>query len=83
MTFASCFVDLHTCPFPLDFDEDDHLSADDMEKALLYITNNELEKEELDYITEKIIEEADLDEDKKLSYVEFELMLSKCPDFLG
>lgn len=29
------------------------------------------------------VEEADLDEDKKLSEVEFELMLSKSPDFLG
>ena len=95
-----------------------------METALRYITNNELEQEELEYLTSKIIgrtsiaqntgkwtkklysrynnytavefnycgvflylfslvEEADLDEDKKLSEVEFELMLSKCPDFLG
>ena len=30
-----------------------------------------------------ISEESDLDEDKKLSEVEFELMLSKSPDFLG
>lgn len=30
-----------------------------------------------------LLEEADLDEDKKLSEVEFELMLSKSPDFLG
>jgi len=35
------------------------------------------------YLLTNIIEESDLDEDKKLSEVEFELMLSKCPDFLG
>ncbi|XP_067932999.1 calcium and integrin-binding family member 2-like [Watersipora subatra] len=66
-----------------DFDGDGYLNASDMETALKYITNNELEQEELGYITSKIIEEADLDEDQKLSEVEFELMLSKCPDFLG
>ena len=107
--------------FDIDFDGDGYLNASDMETALRYITNNELEQEELEYLTSKIIgrtstaqdaewtrklysryinytavqfnyfcikffslaEEADLDEDKKLSEVEFELMLSKCPDFLG
>lgn len=39
----------------VDFDEDGYLNASDMETALKYITNGELEQEELDYITSKII----------------------------
>ena len=38
-----------------DFDADGYLNASDMEVALKYITNGELEQEELDYITSKII----------------------------
>lgn len=45
----------HFCDVLADFDGDGYLNASDMETALRYITNNELEQEELDYLTSKII----------------------------
>jgi len=41
--------------YTLDFDGDGYLSSSDMDTALNYITNYELDREELDYITAKII----------------------------
>uniref|UniRef100_A0A3Q3RVC4 Calcium and integrin-binding family member 2 n=1 Tax=Mastacembelus armatus TaxID=205130 RepID=A0A3Q3RVC4_9TELE len=44
--------------------------------------NEELTPEEVELVCEKTIEEADLDGDNKLSFADFENMISRAPDFL-
>ncbi|XP_013406524.1 calcium and integrin-binding family member 3 [Lingula anatina] len=66
-----------------DFDGDNFLGKHDLERTLGCLTRNELTSEEVDLVCEKVMEEADLDDDGKLSYVEFEHVISRAPDFLG
>lgn len=46
------------------------------------LTKGELTPEEVTLVCDKAIEEADLDGDNKLSFADFENMISKAPDFL-
>lgn len=47
------------------------------------LTKNELCQDEQQKITEKIIEEGDIDNDGKLSFLEFETIMKRAPDFLA
>lgn len=53
-----------------------------MEKTLNKLTKEELTPEEVKLVCEKSIEESDLDGDSKLSFADFENMISRAPDFL-
>lgn len=53
-----------------------------MEKTINKLTKGELTPEEVTLVCDKAIEEADLDGDSKLSFADFENMISKAPDFL-
>lgn len=53
-----------------------------MDKTLNKLTKGELTAEEVALVCNKAIEEADLDGDSKLSFADFENMISKAPDFL-
>lgn len=66
----------------LDFNVDNYLCKEDLEKTLNKLTKEELTPEEVDLVCEKTIEEADLDGDNKLSFADFENMISRAPDFL-
>lgn len=61
---------------------DNFLCKEDLEKTLNKLTKEELTSEEVDLVCEKTIEEADLDGDNKLSFADFENMISRAPDFL-
>lgn len=50
--------------------------------TLAKLTKSELEEEEVVYVCNKVIEEADLDGDGKLGFSDFEDMIAKAPDFL-
>lgn len=65
-----------------DFNVDNFLCKEDLEKTLNKLTKEELTTEEVDLVCEKTIEEADLDGDNKLSFADFENMISRAPDFL-
>jgi len=68
-----------------DFDDDQFISAEDIRNILELIAVNEnrkLEDEEIDYLTNAVLKEADLDKDGKLGESEFVHMLQKTPDFL-
>lgn len=65
-----------------DFNVDNYLCKEDLEKTLNKLTKEELTPEEVDLVCEKTIEEADLDGDNKLSFADFENMISRAPDFL-
>lgn len=67
---------------PTDFNVDNYLCKEDLEKTLNKLTKEELTPEEVELVCEKTIEEADLDGDNKLSFADFENMISRAPDFL-
>ncbi|XP_022046263.1 calcium and integrin-binding family member 2 isoform X2 [Amphiprion ocellaris] len=66
-----------------DFNVDNYLCKEDLEKTLNKLTKEELTPEEVQLVCEKAIEEADLDGDNKLSFADFENMITRAPDFLS
>ncbi|KAI8501355.1 Calcium and integrin-binding member 2 [Branchiostoma belcheri] len=66
-----------------DADGDQFLSKSDLGKVLSCLTRDELTQEEMNTVVDKILEEADLDDDSQLSYMEFEHVISRAPDFLN
>ncbi|KAH7666430.1 calcium and integrin binding family member 2 [Aphelenchoides avenae] len=65
-----------------DFDGDDYLGHDDLSRMIRCLTRDELTDEEVEFIIERIIEEADLDGDEQLNYAEFDHVVSRSPDFI-
>ncbi|XP_019369229.1 PREDICTED: calcium and integrin-binding family member 3 isoform X2 [Gavialis gangeticus] len=66
-----------------DFNNDDYICKSDLEKTVNKLTRNELTLEEVSLVCEKVIEEADLDNDGKLSLEDFQHMIVRAPDFLS
>nr|CAD7393214.1 unnamed protein product [Timema cristinae] len=66
-----------------DFDEDELLGPSDLEQTLRLLTRNELTPEEVTQACEKVVEESDVDGDGKLSFMEFEHVITRAPDFLS
>uniref|UniRef100_A0A5S6QEW8 EF-hand domain-containing protein n=1 Tax=Trichuris muris TaxID=70415 RepID=A0A5S6QEW8_TRIMR len=64
-----------------DFDQDGMIGHDDLEKAIRCMTREELTEEEVEFIINRIMDEADLDMSSFLSYAEFEHVVSRSPDF--
>ena len=51
-------------------------------QATRLLTQGQLTDDEYEQIWRKILEETDIDDDKKLSNNEFTHVINKCPDFL-
>ncbi|XP_029845112.2 calcium and integrin-binding family member 3 [Ixodes scapularis] len=66
-----------------DYDEDQMLGPSDIEKATVALTRNQLTPEEVQIVVEKVLEEADMDDDGKLSFTEFEHVITRAPDFIS
>ncbi|XP_017961309.2 calcium and integrin-binding family member 2 [Drosophila navojoa] len=66
-----------------DFDQDGFIGHADLMSCLTTMTKNELSPEEHQQIADKVIEEADVDGDGKLSILEFEHVILRAPDFLS
>lgn len=68
-----------------DFNEDDYICESDLERVIQRLcgTEDRLSSEDTKSIIKKIMLEADLDDDNKLSFAEFEHVISKAPDFLN
>lgn len=66
-----------------DFDKDGFIGLEDLKNVLKALTRNELTPDEHQQIAEKVIEEADVDGDGKLSVLEFEHVVIRAPDFLS
>jgi len=67
-----------------DFDGDDLISDEDLKNTIECLTGaNKLSEEQLQQLIDNIMEEADLDDDKTLSFAEFEHVISKAPDFVN
>lgn len=69
--------------YSIDFDGDQYIGPDDLNQALKLLTRQELTPEDMQQIAEKVIEEADVDGDGKLSFMEFEHVITRAPDFLS
>lgn len=67
----------------LDFDKDGFIGPSDLKSVIKALTRNELTPEEHQQISEKVIEEADVDGDGKLSFLEFDNVVTRAPDFLS
>lgn len=67
----------------IDFDNDEYIGTTDLEQALVLVTKQELTPEERQQIAEKVIEESDVDGDGKLSFMEFEHVITRSPDFVS
>lgn len=66
-----------------DYNRDSFICKEDLQQTVVKLTKGELSVEEVTLVCEKAIEEADLDGDQKLSFADFENMISKAPDFLS
>ncbi|RUS69442.1 hypothetical protein EGW08_022794 [Elysia chlorotica] len=67
-----------------DFDGDDLISDTDLQNVIEKLTGaNQLSEADMQQLIENIMEEADLDDDKTLSFAEFEHVISKAPDFVN
>ncbi|XP_076465534.1 calcium and integrin-binding family member 2-like [Babylonia areolata] len=66
-----------------DWDGDGHLNKSDLRATLLKLTQEGLTEDEASFVVDKVLEEADLDDDSMLSFVEFEHVISRAPDFLN
>lgn len=65
-----------------DFNNDDFICMSDLEKTLNKLTRNELTEDEVRMVCEKVIDEADLDNDGRLSLEDFQHMIVRAPEFL-
>ncbi|XP_046990552.1 calcium and integrin-binding family member 2 [Schistocerca americana] len=66
-----------------DFDGDQHIGPSDLQRALRLLTRDELTAEEVGQVCEKVVEESDVDGDGRLSFMEFEHVITRAPDFLS
>lgn len=73
---------LLTAHFLQDFNNDDFICKSDLEKTLNKLTRNELTEDEVRMVCEKVIDEADLDNDGRLSLEDFQHMIVRAPEFL-
>jgi len=75
-----------------DFNDDNEIDEEDLRCVVEALTNNDeanranaankLSEEEIETLLKNVLEEADLDSDGRLSYAEFEHVISKAPDFV-
>lgn len=69
-------------PPPADFNEDSYICKSDLEKTVNKLTRRELTPEEVSLVCHKVMDEADLDNDGRLSLEDFQHMIVRAPDFL-
>ena len=63
-------------------DNDGYISMDDLYNTLRCLTREELTKEENNLVVQKVLEESEMDDDCQISFMEFEHVISRAPDFL-
>lgn len=74
---------LHIESVDIDYDKDGFIGQSDLKSVIEALTRNELTPEEHQQIADKVIEEADVDGDGKLSFLEFDHVVTRAPDFLN
>lgn len=66
----------------LDYNGDHFITTYDIEQATGALTRNELGPEEIAVVCDKVLEEANIDDDGKISLSEFQVVISRAPEFL-
>lgn len=66
-----------------DYNMDAYICSGDLEELLIAITGDGLTSNEIQVVVENVLKEADIDQDGRLSYPEFEHMISRAPDFVN
>ncbi|XP_015184839.1 PREDICTED: calcium and integrin-binding family member 3 [Polistes dominula] len=66
-----------------DFDEDGVLGVGDLERTCRQLVQGGLTNEEVDTVCQKVLEESDIDGDGALSYLDFEHVVTRAPDFIS
>ncbi|XP_061185117.1 calcium and integrin-binding protein 1-like [Saccostrea echinata] len=67
-----------------DFDDDGYLGWEDMRTIINRMTGDEkLEESDIDQLIENIYSEADVDDDGRLSFPEFDNIVDNCPSLVG
>ena len=67
---------------PKDYDGDGFIGIDDLKKTLIALTKNRLTQDEVDIVCGKVLEESDDDNDGQISFMEFQHVVSRSPDFM-
>lgn len=65
-----------------DFNDDQLIGVEDIEQVVTALTRGELSQEEIAIVCDKVFEEADIDDDKFISFSEFQHVISRAPEFL-
>ena len=73
---------LATTLHSLDYDGDHFITAYDIEQTTIALTRNELAPDEIQDVCDRVIEEANNDDDGVISLAEFQAVISRSPDFL-
>lgn len=58
------------------------INGADVEQVVQALTRNELSQEDVAIVMEKVLEEADIDDDKCISFSEFRHVICRAPEFL-
>eukprot|EP01136_Pigoraptor_vietnamica_P043449 Opistho-1_new@18863 len=66
-----------------DIDGDGYLDKSDLLIVISSLVGSELNENDMEYVCDRILEESDLDGDQRLSYVEFEHIIARAPDFIN
>lgn len=74
--------DLLTSPFT-DYDGDHFITPYDIEHTTAALTRNELTPEEIAVVCDKVMEEANNDDDGKISLTEFQSAIARAPEFMA
>lgn len=66
-----------------DLDDDMYIGREDLLEATRLLTRGELHPHERDEIVASVLDEADVDGDGRLSFMDFEHVVVRAPDFLS
>uniref|UniRef100_A0A023F3R6 Putative ca2+-binding kinase n=1 Tax=Triatoma infestans TaxID=30076 RepID=A0A023F3R6_TRIIF len=66
-----------------DFDNDNSIGVEDLCKGVNLLSHEELSPEEVTQVCDKAIEESDLDGDGALSFIEFQHVILRSPEFFS
>lgn len=79
-------MNLEFQPYPtpsrLDYNGDSLITEEDIEKLVIDLTRGELGSDEVKIVCDKVLEEADMDDDKAISQTEFQHVISRAPEFV-
>ncbi|GBP45227.1 Calcium and integrin-binding family member 2 [Eumeta japonica] len=66
-----------------DLDDDSYIGREDLDLAARLLTRDQLQPHEREEIVASVLDEADVDGDGRLSFMDFEHVVVRAPDFLS